>query len=266
MGSLELLVDPLFRMGFLSGLVVALVTPAVGLYLRLRGEWLAALALAQVAGAGGVLAALVAVPPMAGAVACALVAVAAKGTCYRAGNDAYAVLILLGWSAMLIGGELSHSGHMVGRSLMDGQLYFATWVNLATALGVAVVVIAALPLLSRRLLRDQLFPGHDRANGRAVWPVTLGFDLVAALTIAVAATSVGLFGAFALVFVPGWIAFGVAPSWRWALIMASGIGVSGYLAAFVGAVLLDLPFGPVLVASLLACLPLRLLGRRLSSA
>ena len=40
--NLDLLVDPLFRVPFLTGLLLAGLLPLIGMYLRLRGEWLAA--------------------------------------------------------------------------------------------------------------------------------------------------------------------------------------------------------------------------------
>ena len=57
-------------------------------------------------------------------------------------------------------------------------------------------------------------------------------------------------GAFALVLVPVWLAFRCATGWRWTLIVAALAGLGGYLIAFVLALGLDQPLGPVLVAAL----------------
>jgi zinc transport system permease protein len=65
--------------------------------------------------------------------------------------------------------------------------------------------------------------------------------------MAVGTATLGLMGAFALVFVPAWFAFRLAPGWRWTLFIAALIGVGGYLVAFALALVLDQPFGPVLV-------------------
>lgn len=43
--SLSLVVDPLFRVPFANGLLLALLLPLLGAYVRLRNEWLAALGL-----------------------------------------------------------------------------------------------------------------------------------------------------------------------------------------------------------------------------
>ena len=54
--SFELLFDPLFRVPFATGLLLAAILPLIGMYLRLRNEWLAALAFAQMASAGALVA------------------------------------------------------------------------------------------------------------------------------------------------------------------------------------------------------------------
>jgi hypothetical protein len=47
-------------------------------------------------------------------------------------------------------------------------------------------------------------------------------DLLAAAGMAVGTATLGLMGAFALVFVPAWLAFRLAPGWRWTLLIAAG--------------------------------------------
>jgi zinc transport system permease protein len=56
----------------------------------------------------------------------------------------------------------------------------------------------------------------------------------------------GVMGAFALVFVPPWLAFRRAGDWRGSLLLALAIGVAAYIAAFALALGFDQPFGPVL--------------------
>jgi zinc transport system permease protein len=55
-------------------------------------------------------------------------------------------------------------------------------------------------------------------------------------------------GAFALVFIPPWVAFRAARSWRGALSLGTALGIALYLLAFAAALALDQRFGPVLVA------------------
>ena len=263
--SLSLVFDPLFRVPFANGLVLALVVPLLGAYVRLRSEWLAALGLAQITAAGGVLAVLTGVNPLAGALGAAVVAVAAKGRAERGGNDAYAFLFLLGWVAALLGAANSVKGEELSHALLDGQLYFTGWPNLGGALALLAVVAVALPWLSRRLLLERFFPEHLAANGIAAWRVHLGFDVLVALAVALATESIGVMATFALVFLPPWIAFRRASGWRRALVWACAISVACYLAAFTAAIVLDQPFGPVYVGALVLAALVRLPRGRAAS-
>lgn len=82
--------------------------------------------------------------------------------------------------------------------------------------------------------------------------MVFGFDVVAALTLALATVAMGVMGAFALVFVPAWIAFRRARTWRGSPVLAVLIGLGGYFVAFLLALGLDQPFGPVLALLLIA--------------
>ena len=81
------------------------------------------------------------------------------------------------------------------------------------------------------------------------------------MTLALSATAIGVMAAFALVFVPPWVAFRFAHGWRRTIAWSVGLGVVAYLAAFVAAIRLDQPFGPVLVVALLLLAPVRAFAR-----
>ncbi len=70
--------------------------------------------------------------------------------------------------------------------------------------------------------------------------------------MAVGTTTIGLMAAFATVFIPAWLAFRIAPSWRMSIVYATGFSVCAYLVSFVVAVVADQPFGPVMVSVQLA--------------
>ena len=250
--TLSQVLDPLFRVPLANGFLLSLVLPLLGAYVRLRNEWLAALGLAQVTAAGGVMAILVGVHPLAGAVGAAVVAAGVKGRTERSGNDVYAVLLFFGWSAALLGAANSTKGEELSHALLEGQLYFTTWANLGTAFALVAVVAAAGPWLSKRLLLEHFFPENMAANGQSPWRLHLAFDLLVALSVALATQSIGVMATFALVFLPPWAAFRIAASWRRALLHCAGLSVTAYLAAFVLAIVLDQPFGPVLVGTLVA--------------
>jgi len=254
---LELLFDPLFHLPFVTGLLLAPMAAVVGVYLRLRDEWLAALAYAQVAAAGGVIAVVVHAPVMLGALLAAGLVAIAKGVLARPGNDHFVLFIVLGWAVALVAAAFSAHGEMVGKSLMDGQLYFTGSVHLAAAGALMVTGSVALIWLSRKLLMARFFPDYFSANGIPAWRHQVLFDLLVVATVAITTTAFGVMAAFALLFVPAWIAWGVARGWAAVLWLAAGIAVVTYMVAFVVAMAVDQPFGPVMVLTLGAAALLR---------
>lgn len=238
----------LFLAPGLTGLCLAILLPLVGVYLRLRREWLVALAVAQVAAAGALAFSLLAGPPMLGGLLAALGVGLAKPTLLRRipGGAAYPLLFLLGWAASILLAANHPLAERLGHALFDGQLYFATWAQCASVAAFAGPAVLALQRLSADLLRARLYPDHHRLQKTAPWRTGLAFDLLAALTVAQATMSLGVMGAVALIFVPPWVAFQRAAHWRAALRWALGLGVVAYGLAFAIALGFDQPFGPVL--------------------
>ena len=244
----------LFVLPFLTGLCLALVLPVLGCFLRLRDEWLAALAYAHVAAAGALLALIGGVMPALGGMAAAALAGGGKRLFAGrlAGGAAFALLLLGGWAVAVLLAANQPLAEQLGHSLFDGQLYFSGVAQLALVAPWSLFAAVAFVLLSRHLLLARVYPDYFTARRLRAWPVVLGFDLLAALTLALATMTMGVMGGFALVFVPAWIAFRRAHSWRKGMLLAVVIGVAGYGAAFLLALGLDQPFGPVLALLLIA--------------
>lgn len=259
---MELLLDPMFRVPFLSGLLLAPLAALLGVYLRLRTEWLAALAYTQLAAAGGMLAVVLHLPVLAGAITAALLTAGVKGLSGRSGNDHFALAFLLAWGLTLLLAGFSHHGHHVGAALLDGQLYFTGQAHLTAGLLLCFATFVLLPRLHRPLLLARLYPDHFGLNQQRSWHYSLVFDLLAVLTLAVCATAFGVMATFALVFIPPWLAWHLAVGWRQTLLLSMLLALAAYLAAFVLAMALDQPFGPVLVVLLGMLSMLRLLPRR----
>jgi len=244
----------LFLIPFLTGLCLASVLPLLGCYLRLRYEWLAALAYSHVAAAGALLALVVAMPPALGGVAAAGLAGAGKRffAVRLAGGASYALLLLGGWAVAVLLAANHPMAERLGHALFDGQLYFSGSGQLwLVAIG-GIVALVILRALSKQLLLAHVYPDFFRIRGTRTWPTQTGFDLLVALSLAVATMSMGVMGAFSLVFVPPWLAFRRARNWRAGLFLAALIGVLGYIAAFTLALAFDQPFGPVLALLLIA--------------
>jgi len=238
----------LFLIPFLTGLACAILLPVLGCYLRLRDEWLAALAYSHVAAAGALLALLVGVAPALGGLAAAAMAGAGRRLFARrlSGGAGDALLLLGGWAIAVLLAANAPMAERLGHALFDGQLYFAASEQLWPIAVGSFVALLILRALSSRLLLARVYPDLFRLRGLSAWPIEVGFDLMAALSLALATMSLGVMGAFALVFIPPWLAFRRAANWRAGLGWALAIGVVAYVAAFALALGLDQPFGPVL--------------------
>ena len=238
--------DEIFRLPFLTGLLLAALLPVLGNLLRLRDEWLAALGLAHLAAAGGLLAVACALPVMAGAIVGALLGVGFKAGKVGQSNSAYAVMILAGWSAATLLAANSAVGEAVAHAVVDGQLYFSGRDELLASAVFALLVWPLLRWLTPRLLAGRLMPAQEKANAKGAWRWHSSFDVVVALAVAIATASLGLMASFALLFIPSWLAFSRARSWRQTNRLAVIISLSAYLAAFFLALHFDQPFGPTL--------------------
>lgn len=240
--------DDIFLIPFLTGLCLALALPILGCFLRLRDEWLAALAYAHVAAAGALLALVGGIAPVIGGMGAAALAGAGKRffSARLAGGAAFALMLLGGWALAVLLAANQPLAERLGHALFDGQLYFSGSDNLYLILPWCLLAIPLLARLSRQLLLARIYPDYFHAQHLPVWPVVSGFDLLAALTLALATMTLGVMGSFSLVFVPPWIIFRRTRSWRSGLFFSALIGVLGYVAAFAIALGLDQPFGPVL--------------------
>jgi zinc transport system permease protein len=259
--SVDLLFDPLFRTPFLIGLMLAVLLAALGPYSRMRGEWLASLAIAQAAAAGLLLGTFVGAETPAALAMAALAAVGKSLFGRGSGNDAYAVVLLGGWSAALLLAANAARGEDLSHAILEGQIYFTGRSELVTVSALLVVVLAALAALSRRVLLGCLFPDRLVDGRRPSARDDVIFDALVAVSLALAATIVGVMAAFALMFIPAWVAFRFAGSWRAAVAWSVALSVVAYLGSFAVAILFDQPYGPVLVAVLLVVGFGRVIGR-----
>ena len=255
---MELLWDPLFRTQLTVGALIALSMPLLGAYLHLRGEWLAVLGYSHMAGGGATAAAALAWPLYPAALVAATLAALYKGCLERGGNQRYAAMFLIGWTMTMLVAANSHLGAHTGEALLEGQLYFTGNLHLLGAAAYFALLIPALAYLSRKIMVMRFFPDYYAANQRPAKLYGVLFDLLSVAGITLAATTVGIIPAFALLFLVPWAAFAVSRGWRRALLVAAALGLVAYAGAFVAAVLFDQPFGPTFVLVLIALTLLRL--------
>ena len=251
----------------LTGALLATLLPLLGLTLRLRHEYWAALAYGQLGAAGALGALVLGYPPLLGGLAASLAAAGAKRPLEKRllTTGLFPLLFVFGWSACQLLTANLPGVERPGAALFEGQLYFA---GLEMLLGAALALVIGGVFLWRKgsdLLLAHLYPAHFQAQGRPAWAVRVGFDLLVAAVLALAVMSLGVMGAFALIFIPPWLACVFSPSWRTALIAAPILSLLAYLLAFTLALAYDQPFGSMLALMLCVmalCLPVVVFVRR----
>lgn len=249
---MDLLLDPLFRIPLLTGLLAAVLLPLLGALLHAREEWLAALGVAHVTASAQLAGAALGLPLLGSGLLGATLAVLLKQLLTHQGNLGYALMMLGGWAALYLVSANTSLGESLAHALSDGQIFLVGHDQLWAMAAVALPFLLCLPWWSQRLLRARFFPGLERANRLPAWRWHGSFDLLAALLLAFGTASLGLMASFALVVLPAWGVFVWVHSWRRALAASVGVGVGGYLAAFALSLHYDQPFAPVQVAVLLA--------------
>lgn len=255
--TLSLLFDPMFRVPFFAGLLLAAALSLAGALLRMRDEWLAAFGLSQMAAAGAIASVPLGLPALAGAFGVAGLSLLLHNALPRAGNSHYALMIVAGWTGtLLIGAHIDH-GQTVGETLLRGQLYFTRVPHLLGAAALLAAILGLWHWLSPRLLTARFFPDFHSANRLRAWPHESAFSLLVILAVVLGTISIGAFPAFAMLFVPPWVGFVLVAGWRRSVAAAAGVGVCAYAAAFALAIAVDLPFGPVLTGVLLLAAALR---------
>lgn len=262
MGDLDVaMLRELFTLPFLTGLVLAILLSLLGAYLRLRDEWLAALGLPHIAAAGSVLGLPLGLPTTLTATLATTVAALVRSLMARFGNSQFALMLVLGWGGALFLAANTHQGEVISEGLLRGQLYFSTPGHLAGALLTLLILLASLPWLNRRLLVQRFFPDHYPANGKANWHHELVFSALLVAAVVLGTLALGALPAFALFFVPAWVAFGLARGWRQGLWLTIILAVIVYILAFFMTLFLNQPFGPSLALLLALSATLRVIPR-----
>ncbi len=256
-----MLFDPLFRVPFFNGLLLAVALSVIGAYLRLRDEWLSAFSLSQVAAAGGVVALPLGLPVVVTASVAAGALALVFGLMNRVNNNHYGWAILVGWALALVLAANTHQGSVVVESLLRGQLYFSSMAHLWSAVILLAIMALVLPWASKRLMMGRFFPDYFSANRIPAWRHRLPFAALVVFSVVLGTVAMGAVPAFAMAFIPAWVGFVLCKGWRKAMVVTVVLAVSAYLVGFGLAIQFDQPFGPTLVIVLALLAPLRLLNK-----
>lgn len=248
---MEILQYDFMQRALLAGIVVAVICPAIGLFLVLRrlsmmGDTLAHVSLAGVA---------VGLISNFNAILTALVfsLLAALGIeKLRQAYSKYAELAIaimmstgIGLAIVLINLGKGDIGSLFG--YLFGSIIAITKTDLIIITGLGIMVLAALAILFRPMFYIAYDEEGARVAGVPVTTVNLLFSLLTAITIAVAMRVVGTLLVSSLMVLPVAASLQLARSFRGALIISIIVGVMEVLAGLVLSFYLDTAPGGTIV-------------------
>jgi zinc/manganese transport system permease protein len=229
------------RIALLAGGIVAAVSGVTGVFTVLRGQSFAGHALGDISATGGSAAFLLSVNPFFGFLAMALIgagSMEAIGIRRARGRDVATGIVLgaaLGLSALFLYFNTTfHNTSGAAINVLFGSLFVITTSTVPVIIACGVGVTAVVLVLYRPLLLSSV--GDDVARARGV-PVRLTgaiFLLTMAVTVALAAITIGAILSTALLIGPAATALRVTKRPGTAMVTAAAVGVA---ATWVGCLL-----------------------------
>jgi zinc transport system permease protein len=264
----------LFHYGFmqralLAGLVVAIVCPAIGVFLIPRRLSLIADTLAHVALAGVAIALVANVAPLLGALVVTVAgAVGIERLRVRGalqGDASLAVFLAGGFALAIVLIGLARGFNADLFAILFGSIVTVSAADLALISALGLVVIAALALFYRPLLAITLNEELARTSGVRVEALNIMLAVLTALTTVTTMRMVGVLLVGGMIVIPTLTGFALARSFRHALLIAVGAALLAVVAGLMVAYVLGLAAGGVIVLIALLILVAATLMSRASS-
>jgi zinc transport system permease protein len=253
----------LFHYGFmqralLAGLVVAVVCPAIGVFLVPRRLSLIADTLAHVALAGVAIALVANVAPLLGALVVTVAgAVGIEWLRVRGalqGDASLAVFLSGGFALAIVLIGLARGFNADLFAILFGSIVTVSAADLALIAALGLVVIAALALFYRPLLVITLNEELARTSGVRVEALNVMLTVLTALTTVTTMRMVGVLLVSGMIVIPTLTGFALARSFRHALLIAVGTALLAVVAGLMVAYVLGLAAGGVIVLTALLLL------------
>jgi zinc/manganese transport system permease protein len=201
----SLLAHALVQNAFLAGTIVAILCGVVGYFVILRGQAFATESLSHVSFTGAMGAAVVGVSSLVGMFFLTLLSAVGMGVLGRRlrGRDVEIGMVLtfaLGLGVLFL--SLYSQSATRAASVLFGSILSISRQDALVTLGVGIVVLAILALVFRPLFFASIDPEVAEARGIPVLWLSVLFQLLLAVTVAVTVQVVGVLLVFALAVVP----------------------------------------------------------------
>lgn len=223
------------------GAVVAIVTGVVGVFTVIRGQAFAGEAFGDIGTAGGSGAYLVGVGPLVGFVIGNVIGAGAMeliGVQRPRGRDLATGIVLgaaIGLGALFLYLTVTSSNTTgATQTILFGSIFEIASSTIPLILALGLIVLATIAVLYRPLLLSSVSAEIAAARGIAVRAVGAFYLLALALTVALAAITIGTILSTALLVGPAAAALRLTKSTPRAMLYAAGIGIA---AVWIGVVL-----------------------------
>jgi zinc transport system permease protein len=252
----------------LAGVVIALICPAIGVFLIPRRLSLIADTLAHVALAGVALALLVNTAPLIGALvvtvagAVGIERLRARGALQ--GDASLAVFLSGGFALAIVLIGLGRGFNADLFAILFGSIVTVSTWDLVLIATLGVIVAAALTFFYRSLLAITLNEDLARTSGVRVEALNVMLTTLTALTTVMAMRMVGVLLVSAMIVIPTLTGFALGRSFRQALVLAIAAALLAVVSGLMLAYVLSLAAGGVIVLTALLILVGATLGARLS--
>jgi zinc transport system permease protein len=255
MMGLELLEYGFMQRAFAAGVAVAIICPAIGVFLLPRRLSLIADTLAHVALAGVAVGLLLGVSPILGALAVALAGAVgierlrAGGILH--GDAALALFLAAGFAVAVVLISLARGFNADLFAILFGSIMTVSPLDVWLIAVLAAAVVFLVWLCYPRLLAVTLSEELARTSGVPVAALNLLLTVLTALTVVVAMRMVGVLLVSGMIVIPTLTGFAIGRSFRGALLAAIGSALLAVVIGLVAAYHLGLAAGGAIVLAAL---------------
>lgn len=261
---MDMLQFDFMQRALLVGVLLALIIPCVGVVIVLRRLSMIGDALSHTSLAGVAAGLLIGINPIVGSViACLIGALGIEAVRKRVPKYAelsIAVILSAGVGlAGILSGMLSSGANF--NSFLFGSIVAIDNLELGLVIGVSIAVLVVFLLFYRELFAIAFDERGARLSGVPVGVVNVLFTLLTAVTVSVAARTVGALMVSSLMVVPVVCAMQLSRSYRGLIVWSAALGVLFTLIGLSVSYYAGLRPGATIVLVGVCCLMLLLLGR-----
>lgn len=218
-----------FLLALIGGILAAVVSSWVGLFLILRKESMLVDGVAHTAFGGVALGLFIGIDPMLGALAVSTLAVYAITFMRRKGlaqsDSAIAVMLAMGFSLGIIIISLANGFNVELFSYLFGSILTLNTDDVLVLVVLAFGIIGFMVFFYKEMLALTFDEDGAKLQGIPVQGLTMAFNLLVAVTIALSIKVIGIILVVALMVLPGLTALQLKRSFKTTLIASTLFGV-----------------------------------------